>query len=89
MKYFVYILYSEEHNKIYIGYTNNIERRIREHNSGKSAYTKKYKPWRIVYTEEYENEIDARSKERYYKSAAGRRKIKKIIEKLSPGSSAG
>uniref|UniRef100_A0A832DFW2 GIY-YIG nuclease family protein n=1 Tax=Ignavibacterium album TaxID=591197 RepID=A0A832DFW2_9BACT len=89
MRYFVYILYSKEHNKTYVGYSNNLERRLKEHNSGKSEYTKKYLPWKIVYTEEYESEIDARHKEKYYKSAAGRRKIKKIIDDLSPGSSAG
>ncbi len=89
MKYYLYILKSLEYNKTYIGYTNNIKRRLNEHNSGKSNYTRKYKPWKVVYFEEYGDEISARERERYYKSGAGRRKIKAILSDNCPGSSAG
>jgi putative endonuclease len=46
--YFVYILYSCSINKCYIGYTNDIERRIKEHNRSKYHYTKKGVPWIIA-----------------------------------------
>ena len=81
MKYYVYILKSKNYNKTYIGYTNNLERRIREHNSGKSIFTSKFIPWKLVYKEEFDNQIEARKKEKYYKSSAGRRKIKLLINK--------
>jgi putative endonuclease len=81
MKYYVYILKSKNYNKTYIGYTNNLERRLREHNSGKSVFTSKFVPWELAYKEEFDQEIEARKKEKYYKSAAGRRKIKLILNK--------
>ena len=81
MKYFVYILKSKNHNKTYVGYTNNLERRLKEHNSGKSIFTSKFVPWKIIYKEEFDQDIEARKKEKYYKSSAGRRKIKLLISK--------
>lgn len=78
--YFVYIIYSESFNKTYVGATHNLELRIFQHNSGKSNYTKKYKPWSLVYTEEFESKEDAFSREKFYKSSAGRDKMKVIIE---------
>ena len=86
MKYYVYILKSRKIEKHYIGYTNNLERRITEHNSGKSKFTRGYIPWDVVYFEECESQEETIKREKYYKSASGRRKLKKI---LSPGSSVG
>ncbi|MDO8510257.1 MAG: GIY-YIG nuclease family protein [bacterium] len=75
---FIYILKSINHPRTYVGSTANIQQRITEHNSGKSTYTKRYLPWMLVYTEEFGNIEDARKRERYLKSAAGRRFIKKL-----------
>ncbi len=63
--YFVYILYSENFNKTYVGATHNLELRILQHNSGKSNYTKKYKPWILVHAEEFEFKEDAFLKENF------------------------
>jgi putative endonuclease len=84
MIYYVYILKSLIFDKTYIGFTDNISRRIKEHNSGKSRYTNIYKPWRIVYTEKYETRIEARKREKYLKSAAGRKLLKEILKKILP-----
>lgn len=65
--------------KSYIGYTNNVEKRLLEHNSGKSIYTRKYRPWRIIYVEDFLNETDAILREKYLKSRAGRKKMKEIF----------
>ena len=51
-KYFVYILKSLIADISYVGFTNNIERRVKEHNSGKSSFTKKFVPWELIYKEE-------------------------------------
>ena len=59
--------------------TNDLERRLSEHNSGKSIYTSKFKPWKIIYTEEHETIEEARNKEKYYKTTAGRIQLKKIL----------
>ncbi|MFA6463457.1 MAG: GIY-YIG nuclease family protein [Candidatus Paceibacterota bacterium] len=51
--YVVYILKSIVYDKSYVGMTNDIERRIGEHNSGRHVYTKRFLPWKIIYTEVY------------------------------------
>ncbi len=79
MKYWVYILKSLNYDKTYVGFTNNLERRLNEHNSGKTIFTNKYKPWKIVYKEEALDRITARKREKYFKSSAARRKLKSIL----------
>ena len=59
--------------------TNDLERRLSEHNSGKSIYTSKFKPWKIISTEEFGTIEEARDKEKYYKTSAGRKQLKKIL----------
>ena len=78
--FFVYILRSVKFRKTYTGITNNLIKRIKTHNSGGSGkYTQKYKPWEIIYSEICDDSINARQRERYFKSAAGRRWIKRYI----------
>ena len=77
MNYFVYILKSKNRNKTYVGYTSDLEVRLKEHNSGESKYTGRFKPWNLIYTEEFNNKNEAVSRERYYKTAAGRKWIKR------------
>jgi putative endonuclease len=79
--YKVYVLKSLRDKKSYVGITNNIQRRLIQHNSGNSYYTKRHKPWKIVYTETFENIIEARKREKYFKSASGRRYLKKFVFK--------
>ena len=77
---FVYILKSCNCNITYTGSTTDMERRLAEHNSGESSFTKKYMPWKIIYTEEFADLHEARLRERYFKTCAGRKRIKKIME---------
>ena len=63
----------------YVGCTNELNRRLHEHNSGKSKFTNKYKPWQIIYFEETTSQKEALKREEYYKSSAGRKKIKAIL----------
>ena len=79
MNYFVYILKSINFPKTYVGFTNNLDRRLKEHNEGKSKFTSKYVPWKIIYTEIFSSTILAREREKYLKSAAGRKIIKAIL----------
>ena len=82
--YCVYILKSEIKEKTYVGFTNNLERRIKEHNSGKSKFTSKYIPWRVIYKEKFVTLAEARARELYLKSAAGRKFRKKIVNDNMP-----
>jgi len=74
---YTYILKSKNKDKFYIGSTNDLNCRIKEHNSGLSYYTKRHMPWKLVYKEEYDSIVDARKREKYFKSAAGRRFLEK------------
>ncbi|MFH0772751.1 MAG: GIY-YIG nuclease family protein [bacterium] len=80
MYYYVYILKSRYHNKSYVGYTENVQKRLEEHNQGKNAYTKKYKPWILIHREEYGNKENAITREKYYKTHSGRNRLKKIFD---------
>ncbi|MBI2454146.1 MAG: GIY-YIG nuclease family protein [Parcubacteria group bacterium] len=72
----VYILKSVSYKKTYTGSTADLERRLTEHNAGWSVFSSRYRPWVIVYREEYPTLEEARKREKYLKSSAGRRFIK-------------
>jgi putative endonuclease len=65
--YYVYLLKSKKNNSLYIGYTNNIQQRLKKHNSGKVEYTKKYLPWNLIYYESYISLEDAKKREKSLK----------------------
>lgn len=75
MKYFVYVLKNDS-GKFYKGMTNNLSRRLKEHKSGHTITTSKMKNLEVAYFEEFDNFNDARRRELYFKSAAGRRFLK-------------
>jgi putative endonuclease len=76
--YYVYAISSLERNYIYVGLTDNIERRLSEHNMGKNKTTKPYSPFAVIYFEECSSRIEARIKEKYFKSGSGKEKLKII-----------
>ena len=77
--FYVYVLKSVRDKKFYTGHTNNLLRRLREHNDGKNIYSQRYMPWQIVYHESFSTELGAIKREKYFKSAAGRRWLKKYV----------
>jgi len=76
MPYFMYVLKSESTGSSYVGHTSSLEKRVIEHNKGKSLSTKGKRPWRLVYNEEYETRSEATSREKYFKSVKGRLELK-------------
>ncbi len=60
----------------YYGSTENIEKRLQEHNSGFGKYTSKYAPWELVYFECFETRSEAVKREKYFKTGVGREFIK-------------
>ncbi len=76
-----YVLLSEKDNRTYVGSTNDFERRLNEHQNGKVISTKHRTPFKVLFTEEFETLREARKRELYYKSGAGRRKLKQFFEK--------
>jgi putative endonuclease len=79
-KFFVYCLFSEKHNRLYIGQTDNIERRFSQHCSGKVLSTKGFLPYRLIYTEELNTKSDALKREKELKLTKGRRFLKGFIK---------
>ncbi|HRH32364.1 MAG TPA: GIY-YIG nuclease family protein [bacterium] len=61
--FYVYIIKSERLGTLYIGYSTDLQRRLEQHNSGTSEYTKHRGPWRLVYYEAFTSEADARTRE--------------------------
>jgi len=71
--FYVYILNSTvEKDRMYVGYTNDLEGRLKEHNSGKSAHTKKHVPWRLMTYIAFDDCKKAYAFEKYLKSGSGR-----------------
>ncbi|MFH1655826.1 MAG: GIY-YIG nuclease family protein [Candidatus Omnitrophota bacterium] len=84
--YQVYILKSKKDNLLYVGYTNNIERRLKEHNDGKVKYTESRKSWNLIYFESFTSLEDARQREislKHFGKAFGqlRRRIKNSLNR--------
>ncbi len=77
--YWVYILRSQKDNKFYIGHTNNLERRLEEHNSGKDKSTSWRKPFELYYSEQFDNRKEAVRREMFFKNMRNRTFFNKLI----------
>ena len=87
--YFAYVLRSIKNGRFYYGSTNNLERRLKEHNSGESKYTRHTRPFELVYFEEFEILKEARKREMFFKSGKGRKFIKDLIAPAKGGQATG
>ena len=80
MECFVYILRSlSKVTKRYGGITRNVLKRLNEHNAGKSKFTSGFVPWHVIHVESFKSMKEARIREKYFKTGAGRRFIKRIL----------
>ena len=77
---YVYILYSKSFRKYYIGRTGNINRRMEEHNAGRSRYTKNGRPWELVYSEKFFDNSGAAKREIEIKKRKSKKYIKTLIQ---------
>ncbi len=77
--YYVYILRSIKDNLLYTGYTNDISRRIAEHNRGYVQSTRRRRPLNLIYYEAYIEKADAINREVFLKSGSGKRYLKKQL----------
>ena len=75
----MYAIKSGADDRIYVGMSMNIEKRLKEHNSGMTKSTKLYGPWKIIFTEKCENWESGRQRGKYYKSGAGKEFLKRLV----------
>src|SRR3989338_1198510 len=85
--FYVYVLKSAKTRFLYIGVTNNLKRRMLEHNSERASreFTERHKPWKLAYYEAYLNEQDAHAREaalKKYGASLGqlRKRVKRSLE---------
>ncbi len=88
MKFYTYIIQSIKDQSYYIGQTDDLDKRLSQHNEGISKYTSRKKPWKLVYYEEFESRKEAIKRERFLKKQKNREFYKNLIEFWS-GSSVG
>lgn len=78
--YFLYILQSEKTKRFYIGSCVDVQRRLIQHNRGGTPSTKPYRPWKIIYVEQFDQKNDATKREWFLKHPPGYLEKKRIIE---------
>lgn len=80
--YYVYVLFSEKDQKLYIGYSSDLRKRIERHLKGQVEITKSRLPLKLVYYEAFIDELAARQQELFYKTGQGRRVLKNRLKFL-------
>jgi putative endonuclease len=77
--YTVYAISSTTRRYIYVGLTNDVERRFDEHNKGKERTTRPYAPFSLIYTEVHATRLEARAREKYFKSGIGKEFLRTLV----------
>ena len=80
--FYVYVLQSVVNKHFYVGHTKHILERWEEHNRGKSKFTKKFLPYRLVYFETFSSRPLAVKREIFFKSGKGREWLKEKLKQL-------
>jgi putative endonuclease len=78
--FYVYVLHSDADCGLYIGFSTDLRRRLKEHQAGDAFATSYRGPWQLIYYEAYLEEEDALGRERYLKSGSGRRFLIKQLK---------
>ena len=78
MTYTVYILFTTQFNIHYTGFTSNIDERLKSHCESGKDWTAKYRPWKLIYTKEFETKKEAILYEKWLKTGIGRGFIKTL-----------
>jgi len=77
--FYTYALYSKSYNKIYIGMTSNMEKRLFAHNNLPKGWTAKFRPWIVIHSETFETKSEALKREKQLKTSKGREFIWDIV----------
>jgi putative endonuclease len=77
--YYTYAISSINRNYIYVGISDNVDRRVKVHNKGYNKTTKSYCPFNVILVEEYDTRMEARNREKYLKSGCGKEFLKVLV----------
>ena len=77
--FYAYVVRSIATGYLYKGHCEDLEERLKQHNSGMTQSIKKYAPFELVYFEEFTTREEAIRREKYFKTAAGRRFLKSVL----------
>ncbi len=78
--FFVYVLYSVNFKKTYVGFTSDLDSRVKAHNhQANKGWTKRFMPWECIYFEEFHTKSQAMKREMELKTGKGRDFIKSLI----------
>ncbi|MFQ5797625.1 MAG: GIY-YIG nuclease family protein [Bacteroidota bacterium] len=83
MAHYVYILFSWNDRKLYIGESTDVRRRLLDHNEGRVASTRNRRPFELIRVEEFATRYEASKRERFLKSPAGWKETKNIKKTFS------
>jgi len=78
--FYNYVIKSLKNDDLYIGYTSDLKKRIKEHNQGLNFSTKRYAPWKLIYYEACIEKDDAVRREKYLKTTQGGRLLKRRLK---------
>ena len=78
--FYNYVIQSKKNNSLYIGYTTDLKKRLKEHSQGFIESTKPYCPWELIYYEACLSEKDAKRREKYLKTIQGYRLLKRRLK---------
>lgn len=80
MSHFVYILQSEENDRYYVGRSQNPERRLEHHNTTSTGFTSRYRPWRLVFSQEFDSKEEAVKAEKLVKSWKSKKMTRYVVD---------
>ena len=80
MSHFVYILESEANGRYYVGRSQNPRRRVKHHNTTSTGYTSRYRPWELVFTQEFSTKEEAVEAEQLIKSWKSKKMTRYVVE---------
>ena len=69
-----------KNNNLYVGYTDDLRKRLQEHNRGLNFSTKSHRPWELIHYEAYRDREDAKRRENYLKTSQGARLLKRMLK---------
>ena len=78
--FYNYILQSEKNKNLYVGFTIDLRKRLKEHNQGLNQSTKPLRPWKVICYEACLNKEDAKRREHYLKTSQGQRLLKRRLK---------